>query len=178
MVTLSPTIPVSLAGSRRKSLTAAGVVLSIWKVTTLLGPRPPCWGTLDLGRRGGDLKVPLVTGLPVESVKSWNAKLNGAVGVDVRGRQGERCIVLAPPGAFGPGLGDRDGGPDDGRAGELGVGVLGHRDPVDGRMAAWRASARVGAGGGVVGGGATMSVAWSVNESVTGLLFDPASSVA
>jgi hypothetical protein len=36
LVTLSPTIPVSLAGLRRKSVTWAGVVLSIRNVTVLL----------------------------------------------------------------------------------------------------------------------------------------------
>src|SRR5262245_5899717 len=72
----SPEIPRSAAGSRRKSVTAGGVVLSILKLTTLLLEDAATWlGLLIQAALAETLNVPLMTGLPEVSSKSWKVKL-------------------------------------------------------------------------------------------------------
>ena len=68
------------------------------------------------------VKVPFRIGLPDVSVKSWNVKSNEpsvlmSEAGTVKTMVGSLTLLAA--GEFLPGLGDRDEGPDDGRAGEF-----------------------------------------------------------
>ena len=68
VVTSSPWIPVSSAGLRRRSLTEAGVVLSIWKPTGgSLGSECPSASYWVYVAVAETWKFPLVTGAPVAS---------------------------------------------------------------------------------------------------------------